>query len=564
MRRVASLVVLSFAVAVPGARAADPIMPLAEVRPGMRCTGLSVVRGTEIATFDVEVIDVIADDPVAGGARILIRVFGPAVDTTGVGPGFSGSPILCGGRNAGAISEGIGEYGNKVVLATPIEDILSAQPQPSPAWARQAPGLLRSARSLAGPLTVSGLSPGTRQLLARAARRAGLTVLAAPPGPQGGYPVQDLQPGSTVAASISAGDVSIGAVGTVAYREGAEIYAFGHALDALGRRSLFMQDAYVFSVIANPLGVPELGAQTYKLTSSGGHALGAVTNDTFSAISGRIGNAPASIPLRVKARGDEGRSAVVLDSRLADERSLGYGAGLSLVAPLATQTALDRLLGDFAPVTMRLCTRFRVRQLPRPMGFCSTYFDPYIALSAVAEAGSLVESFDLAPLGIRRARVSIAAERGVVDDVIAGAAGPRRARAGAPMRVRVALRRRGGGARTIGVSMPVPGDLRPGRHTLVIEGNGFPFGEEETFIEIVEGLSRGLSNGRTAPVARVARSEPRSVRGLARQVAALASPQGITAHFRGREPSLVLRSDEVRFDGRAKLSVRVLRPAQRR
>ena len=90
-----------------------------------------------------------------------------------------------------------------------------------------------------------------------------------------------------MAAALSTGDVALGAVGTVAYRDGDQVYAFGHSLDGLGRRSLFLQDAYVFGVIGNPLGVPDLGAITYKLTSSGGHELGSVTNDTFSAIYGR-------------------------------------------------------------------------------------------------------------------------------------------------------------------------------------------------------------------------------------------------------------------------------------
>jgi hypothetical protein len=48
-----SVVLLSCAVAAPAARAADPILPLAEVRAGMQCTGLSVIRGTEIASFGV-------------------------------------------------------------------------------------------------------------------------------------------------------------------------------------------------------------------------------------------------------------------------------------------------------------------------------------------------------------------------------------------------------------------------------------------------------------------------------------------------------------------------------
>src|SRR5215213_6586337 len=120
----------------PAALAADPIMPLSEVRPGMRCTGLSVIRGTEISSFDVEIMDVIAAETGLSGARILVRVSGPAVDSTGIGPGFSGSPVICDGRNAGAISEGLGEYGNRVALATPIEGMLRERPTP-PASARR-------------------------------------------------------------------------------------------------------------------------------------------------------------------------------------------------------------------------------------------------------------------------------------------------------------------------------------------------------------------------------------------------------------------------------------------
>ena len=74
-------------------------------------------------------LDVVDDRATGEGPRILVKASGPAVDETGIGPGFSGSPIYCPDaqgtpRNIGAISESIGEYGGKVVLATPIEAIL--------------------------------------------------------------------------------------------------------------------------------------------------------------------------------------------------------------------------------------------------------------------------------------------------------------------------------------------------------------------------------------------------------------------------------------------------------
>src|SRR5918997_5123591 len=107
MRRLL-LAALAVALVAPAvARAADPILPLAEVQPGMRCIGLSVVQGQQISQFGVEVVDVI-DRGRGGAARIIVRVSGPAVDVTGLGAGFSGSPILCTGadgvaRNIGAI-----------------------------------------------------------------------------------------------------------------------------------------------------------------------------------------------------------------------------------------------------------------------------------------------------------------------------------------------------------------------------------------------------------------------------------------------------------------------------
>ena len=41
------------------------------------------------------VLDVAAGEATSGGGRILFEVSGPAVDATGLGPGFSGSPIYC-------------------------------------------------------------------------------------------------------------------------------------------------------------------------------------------------------------------------------------------------------------------------------------------------------------------------------------------------------------------------------------------------------------------------------------------------------------------------------------
>ena len=102
-------------------------LSLSEVSAGMNCTGETVVQGTTITSFAVHVISVVQAP--GEGPRILVQVSGPAVDSTGVAEGFSGSPVYCpdglGGQgNIGAISEGIGQFGNNVVLVTPIDQML--------------------------------------------------------------------------------------------------------------------------------------------------------------------------------------------------------------------------------------------------------------------------------------------------------------------------------------------------------------------------------------------------------------------------------------------------------
>jgi hypothetical protein len=546
-RRSLLMVALMLA-AAPPASAADPILPLGEVRPGMSCTGLSVIRGTAISSFDVEIIDVIAAEAGLSGPRILVRVSGPAVDATGVGPGFSGSPILCNGRNAGAISEATGDYGNHVVLATPIEEMLRERPR-APISARRDPALLRGARPLAAPLTVSGLSGRGLSLFERAARRAGRPVLAAPPGPQGGFDPAPLVPGAAAAASISTGDLAIGAVGTVTYRDGDRIWAFGHALDGRGRRSLFLTDAYVFSVIDNPLGIAE-GAITYKLASSGGHVQGAITSDGFASIAGNVGAPPASIPLQVTARDGRGRR-VTLNSELADERPLRLGAGMAFVAPLGLTQAVDSLLGEAGPTRLSVCARFHVRERRRPIGYCNPYFGIDAALLDLTSAAELVDSYDLSALHIQRVQVNVRARPGIESDVIVGARAPRRVRRGERIRVRLALQRRNGGRRTLSVPVRVPRDLRPGTRMLVVSGNGgVPSLEDELISALFEVVVLDFGDGGGA-------GEPHSLRELAAAVGDLRNPLGISARLKGRRRQLVHRSDELSFEGRARVRLRV-------
>ena len=203
-------------------------------------------------------------------ARILFRASGPAVDATGLGPGFSGSPIYCPdaagvSRNIGAVSESINEYGGKIALATPIESILGTPvdvPRRAPRrgcarrWRGEADGVAADGQRAE---RAAGQCAGSRRARGRAARARRASWAA------GAFPVQTLRPGSAVAVGYSSGTCATSAVGTVAYVDGDRVWVFGHQLEGVGRRALLLQDAYVFRMVNNPL---QLAADRRPPTSS--------------------------------------------------------------------------------------------------------------------------------------------------------------------------------------------------------------------------------------------------------------------------------------------------------
>lgn len=557
-------VLLACGFAAGPARAADPIMRLADVRPGMNCTALSVIHGTTISSFRASVIDVIRGDSSDSGPRILVRVSGPAVDATGIGPGFSGSPMYCTGAdgvsaNAGAISESVGEYGGKVALATPIEEVLGQGPD-APGRASSRPSVRRSARPLATPLTVSGLSAPLRRSLRRASRRTGRPALAAPAGPASDFPVQDLRPGASVSASLATGDLALASIGTVTYRDGSAVWGFGHPLDGLGRRALPLQDAYVYSVINNPVGLDELS--TYKLAAPG-HTVGALTNDTLNAISGRVGRSPRTIAVRIDALDVDSGHTTTLRSQVSDERALELGSGLSLVSELGLGQAITSVLGS-SPLRLRasMCLRVRVAERKRRLGFCNQYVDPSAPLDDASKALRLIDSYAYGPLTPLAVYVKIRLRRDVPEAFLLSARGPNRARPGQRIRIRLGLRRKRGGTLRRSFVLRLPRTLTPGERVISLRGT-VPSSLNKSLDEVLTGLLGGKdesnSGDETGP------NPPKSISELSKVVAGLSRADGLRASLsRSGRGAVVLPASKLLVRGKLQVPLRVVRAKKKR
>ncbi len=547
-----------------------PIMPLSQVHAGMDCTGETVVQGTTISPFNVHVIDIV-QDPVQG-PRILVNVSGPAVDTTGVAEGMSGSPVYCNDsagtpRNAGAISEGIGEYGNRVALVTPIEQMLG-EPVVPPS---SAPRLTIRGRPLLGPLTVGGLSPSVLAVLQRAGQQAGRVVTAAPAASALSFAVQPLVPGASVATQYSSGAVPIGAVGTVTYRDGQTVYAFGHPLDGAGRRSLLLQDAYVYYVVNNPNVADNT---SYKLASAG-HIVGTLTSDTPNAVVGLVGAPPPMVPVDVIAHDLDTGSTLTQQTQVADETDVGFPLGSSLVGlvtPLAIAQAATQVYdGPPASESGRMCLTVTVREIRGPLRFCNRYVStgvpgggadipPALALSASIDATTslgLIDQVQFAALHVTHVVAQIDAQRGLREATILSAQAPTHVTAGRQAEVRLRVQLYRAQQRTIAFKVRIPGAAR-GRLVAKIDNASSSAGAGGAASALTSALTVALSgngsSGGPAPS-----QAPASIRALRKAFAGIATYDGLELSFAGRKPSHAYRDPTLLINGEAKVVFQVRR-----
>jgi hypothetical protein len=553
------------------AHAGDPILPLDQVRAGMQCTARTVIRGTDITTFDVAVVDVVQG---AGEPQILVRVSGPAVDDTGIAEGFSGSPVYCDpgdgtSRVIGAIAHTTGDYGNKLVLVTPIGLMLeeSAAPPATPrAVTRAVP-----ARTLVAPLSFSGVRGPVATALQAAGRRTGRALYAAPAAPRGAsFPVQPLVPGASVAVSLASGDMSAGAVGTVTYVDGDRIWAFGHPLDAAGRRALMLQDAYVYTVVGTPLDTSE--STSYKLAAPG-HTLGTLTNDAPDAVVGVLGAGPRTFPLRISATDADSGRVVRATSQIADENGVGLPTGtsaLTQVAPVAVAQAIyDALRGSPSRQSSQMCVRIALAERPRPMAFCNRYVGGSPSAvgapqaSDLAAATALIDAYNFGVLHVTSVDVVITLHHDLRQALLLSARGPAHVRRGTAARIVVNAQRVRGERVRRAVRVYVPLELEPGVHVVRLAGppaddtgDGSSASLTDTFtvaFDDAQDTGSGDDHG------------PRDVAALARAVAAIRRDDGLTASFRdpggsdGTTPVPVLRDRTLRFSGAVRVKLRVTR-----
>lgn len=302
------------------------MMPLSDVSPGMRGYGLSVFHGTAIDTFSVEVLGIMKNIFYAKHDLILVRIGGPYVDKAGVIAGMSGSPVYIDGKLVGALAYSFGQLPKEPIGAiTPIAQMLAIKtaaatdiqspsrmgmhaPDPENGLfvsGNPAPDSFISSASsspflkpISVPLMFSGFDPNTVRLFEDKFRNRGLIPLLGGGGSTDemtGTPVLDastLAPGSSVGAQLVRGDMNIAATGTVTYRDGNTILAFGHPFLWTGALNVPMTKADVIAVL------PDQASSTKMANVT--EAVGAVLWDHTNGLYGELGRSARMIPMQVE------------------------------------------------------------------------------------------------------------------------------------------------------------------------------------------------------------------------------------------------------------------------
>ncbi|MBP7149042.1 MAG: hypothetical protein KBD01_16055 [Acidobacteria bacterium] len=299
-RQFALLALLSFALAP--ARAAAPAalepFPEEEVRPGLRGVVSTVLHGTAPEPLEVEILGVLDDGIGPGVDMILGRLLGEKANWSGVAAGMSGSPVIVDGKILGALSYSIGVMQKEPICGiTPIRRMLALHEYPGGTlpWVTADPQstwrpipLAVSARGVAAGL----LERYTDIWDAIGALPRG-NVMPATAGDVDAGP-EALVPGAPVAALLVWGDVQLGATGTVTWRDGDQLLAFGHPFLGIGRTRLPMAPAEIIWT------VPSL-IDSFKIARIG-KPVGTVDQDRMTAIAGQLGAVPPGIPVAITVR----------------------------------------------------------------------------------------------------------------------------------------------------------------------------------------------------------------------------------------------------------------------
>lgn len=491
---------------VPASRGGEPdpatYWDVEAIRPGMKGVGRTVMVGTTLEEFSVEVLGVMRDVS-PGRDMILCRLSGCNLEHAGIIQGMSGSPIYIEGKLVGAVAfawefakdpiAGVTPFAQMVKYVRANDRRIAAERQNRPevavstTWAEalgnrdselppvseaaEGPvsvsgGGLAGMRPIATPMAATGFSPRALEVLSERLGPLGLAPMA------GGGASKEvieregekpLEPGSPVSVAMVTGDFDLSGIGTVTHVEGDRVYAFGHPMMGLGACELPMMTGYIHTVYPRSSVSMKLGSPL--------KVVGVLDTDVSTAVSGRLGAKPDMLPVSVSVRNGEYAEAHVYHVEIAREPHMMATLLLStltnaidtegnLPSRLTARIAVDLEIQGHEPILLK--ETLSGSRYSGPMG-ASALFGP------IASTVSLLVRNPLEPVRIESIDCRVEIEPG---EQVASVESVRlesdRVEPGQTLRALVTLKPNLGERRTVELSLPIPKDFPEGEHEVAI------------------------------------------------------------------------------------------------
>jgi hypothetical protein len=354
-------------------RGGEPIIPLGQVRAGMKGYGLTVFQGTRPERFDVEVIGVLHNF-LPKQDIILIRSDDPRLLHSGIVAGMSGSPIYLQGRLAGALAYGWAFAKDPIAGVTPIESMMAELKRPlrgraatpmaeaalEPSRRRSLddvidarekerrdqpllsrfplpPRLLDGAEPrlerAAVPLSLAGFGASAFAAFEEALKPFHMMPLAAGgAAPKNAGGPTHFEPGGSIAVELVRGDVSAAGTGTVTRVEGSKVLAFGHPMFNVGEIYLPIATAEVHTFLS--------ALNTSFKIASPLREIGSLEQDRQSCIIGDTKERAGMIPVDVTV-GGPGRREQTFHAEVVRHRFLSPMLAATVIANAAQTAAPD-------------------------------------------------------------------------------------------------------------------------------------------------------------------------------------------------------------------------------
>ncbi|WP_245678145.1 SpoIVB peptidase S55 domain-containing protein [Chondromyces crocatus] len=397
--------VCSVAVGVGLAEAVtDPsdVMPLSEVKPGMKGYGLTVFSGTTPEKFDVEVISTLRNFRPRQDLVLIKTPNHPRLTAARTVAGMSGSPIYLNGKMIGAYAYGWLFGVEAIAGVTPIRSMLDELARPVPKAlipgagaplpvARRveaAPAEGRSeqmAQRFQGPAEAYDLNRHAKAVAARVApaltppESTGLSRASTPImlggfggtslkmahdllGPLGLDPLQagggsSMKPeadaptkyvdGGAIGVEMVRGDVSAMGIGTVTRVSGDRLLAFGHPMLNGGLTNLPTAVAKVHWILASH-------NRSFKIGEAA-RSLGTLVNDRQAAIVVDTSRKAPVFPVALKIDGMPGAPHPVWNMEVAHDQFLAPA-----FVSMALGNALEATAAERVDLTWRAVSRVKI------------------------------------------------------------------------------------------------------------------------------------------------------------------------------------------------------------